>query len=88
MCHSLLDACEFIHVQQGEPQSGDWLASQIMEMKLWRASEASVRATLIRDIRRQGNASRFTKVAEDEVTLREWMKEKQIQKRRPFIAIQ
>ena len=32
--------------EQGEPQSSYWLASQIVEAKLWRASEADVRDAL------------------------------------------
>lgn len=36
MIESLLDACQFVLEDQGEPQSSFWLASQVMEMKLWR----------------------------------------------------
>jgi hypothetical protein len=38
MIETLLDACQFVLEVQGEPQSSYWLASQAMEMKLWRAS--------------------------------------------------
>ena len=62
--YTLLDACEFILEDQGEPQSSYWLASQIMEMKLWRASEADVRDALSKDIAAHGEASLFAKVAE------------------------
>jgi hypothetical protein len=40
MIFTLLDACRFILEVQGEPQSSYWLASQAVEMKLWRASES------------------------------------------------
>jgi len=33
MLDSLLDACEFVVKEQGEPQSCFWLASQTIEMK-------------------------------------------------------
>ena len=46
MIESLLDACQFVLEDQREPQSSFWLASQVMEMKLWRASEADVRDAL------------------------------------------
>lgn len=71
--YTLLDACEFILEDQGEPQSSFWLASLIMELKLWRASEASVRKALIKDISMHGEASLFVKVADDEFALRSWM---------------
>jgi hypothetical protein len=47
MIETLLDACPFVLEFQGEPQSSYWLASQITEMKLWRASEAKVEGRLI-----------------------------------------
>ena len=59
MIETLLDACQFILKEQGEPQSSYWLASQIMEMKLWRASEADVRDALNKDIEKHGESSRF-----------------------------
>jgi len=70
MIGSLLDACEFILIEQGEPQSSYWLASQVMEMKLWRASEADVRDALIKDIGKHGESSRFVALADDEFALR------------------
>jgi hypothetical protein len=70
MIHTLLDACEYILNVQGEAQSSFWLASQIMEMKLWRTSEAKVRNALIKDIQKHGEASLFIKVAVDEFALR------------------
>ena len=54
MIESLLDACQFVLEDQGEPQSSYWLASQVMEMKLWRASEADVRDALKKDIEEHG----------------------------------
>jgi len=59
MIESLLDACHFVLEAQGEPQSSYWLASQVMEMKLWRASEADVRDALKKDIEEHGERSRF-----------------------------
>ena len=70
MIESLLDACQFVLEDQGEPQSSYWLASQIMEMKLWRASEADVRDALKKDIEEHGERSRFVFVGDDEFALR------------------
>jgi hypothetical protein len=67
---SLLDACEVVLKEQGEPQSSYWLASQVMEMKLWRASEADVRDALRKDIAKHGDSSRFVALADDEFGLR------------------
>ena len=75
MIHTLLDACEYILEDQGEPQSSYWLASQIMEMKLWRASEADVCFALTQDIEQHGEASLFIKVTDDVFALRSWTKE-------------
>lgn len=72
---TLLDACEFVLEDQGEPQSSFWLASQIMEMKLWRASEADVRIALNKDIERRGTSSLFVKLDNDEFSLRSWTTE-------------
>jgi len=66
---TLPDACAFILENQGEPQSAYWLASQVVEMKLWRASEAAVRDALNKDIKKNGVSSRFVKVADDEFAL-------------------
>jgi len=75
MIDTLLDACEFILNDQGEPQSSFWLASQAMEMRLWRASEADVREALHKDMEKHGLSSRFVKLADDEFGLRSWAKE-------------
>jgi hypothetical protein len=72
MIYTLLDACEFILNDQGEAQSSYWLASQIMEMKLWRTTEAKVHTALTKDIQQHGEASLFVKVADDEFALRTW----------------
>lgn len=72
MIESLLDACEVVLNEQGEPQSSFWLASQVMEMKLWRASEADVRDGLTKDIEKYDEASRFVRLADDEFALRSW----------------
>jgi len=70
MIETLLDACQFVLESQGEAQSCYWLASQIMEMKLWQASVANVRETLNQDIRQRGEQSRFLQITEDEFALR------------------
>jgi HB1, ASXL, restriction endonuclease HTH domain len=72
MIETLLDACQCVLENQGEAQSSYWLASQIMEMKLWRASEADVRAALNKDIRQRGEQSRFLQIPDDEFALRSW----------------
>lgn len=72
MIDTLLDACEFVLKVQGEPQSSYWLASQVMEMKLWRASEADVRDALNKDLAKLGQSSRFVALPNDEFGLRSW----------------
>ena len=72
MIESLLDACVFVLKEQGEPQSSFWLASQVMEMKLWRASEADVRDALGKDIAKLGDSSRFVALQGGEFGLRSW----------------
>lgn len=74
MIDSLLDACQFVLEDQGEPQSSYWLASQIMEMKLWRACEAAVRDAINKDIAKHGESSRFVPLANHEFALRSWTK--------------
>ena len=49
-----------------------WLASQMVEMRLWRSSEHDVRAALEQDISELGVRSWFVKVADDEWALRSW----------------
>jgi DNA-directed RNA polymerase delta subunit len=72
MIETLLDACQFVLEHQGEPESSNWLASQVMEMKLWRASEADVRDALTKDIEEHGERSRFVLLGDDEFALRSW----------------
>jgi hypothetical protein len=72
MIETLLDACQFVLDDQGEPQSSYWLTSQILEMKLWRASDAEVRDALNKDIELYGKASRFVALADDTFSLRSW----------------
>jgi HB1, ASXL, restriction endonuclease HTH domain len=72
MTETLLDACRFVLEAHGEPQSSYWLASQVMEMKLWRASEADVRDALKKDIKEHGERSRFRFTGDDEFALRSW----------------
>ena len=70
MIRTQLDACRFILEDQGEAQRSYWLASQVVELELWRASESRVWDALDRDIKEHGEPSRFVKVAEDEHALR------------------
>jgi hypothetical protein len=72
---TILDACAFVLENQGEPQNSFWLASQMLEMKLWRASEATVRDALTKDIGEHGASSRFVKVKDDDFALRSWTAE-------------
>ena len=72
MIHRPLDACRFVPEDQGEAQSSYRLASQVVEMNLWRASESQVRAALDRDIEEHGESSSFESVADDEHALRSW----------------
>ncbi len=69
---TILDACRFVLEDQGEAQSSYWLASIMMEMKLWRASESQVRRALDKDIKTFGDSSPFMKVTEDRYALRSW----------------
>jgi hypothetical protein len=67
---TLLDACQYVLEDQGEPQSSYWIASQIMEMKLWRTSEGEVRDVLSKDIAKHGQSSRFMSLADNTFALR------------------
>ena len=75
MIRTLLDACRFLLEDQGEAQSSYWLASLVMEMKLWRASESEVRAALDEEIEEHGESSLFVMAGEDEYGLRSWTAE-------------
>ena len=70
MIETLLDACQFVLDDQGEQQSVYWMTSEIMEMKLWRASDADVRDALNKDIEKHGVSSRFVMMADDVFALR------------------
>jgi hypothetical protein len=50
------------------------MASQMLETKLWRATEADVRDALLKEIEKHGSGSRFTQSESDEFGLRAWMK--------------
>jgi hypothetical protein len=72
MIHTIIEAIEFTLKEQGEPQSPYWLSSQMMEMRLWRASEHDVQAALEKDMKKWGKESQFVKTEEDEYALRSW----------------
>ena len=72
MIDTILDACREVLEINGDPQSPHWLASQMVEMRMWRASEHDVRAALEQDINERGERSLFVKVADDEWALRSW----------------
>ncbi len=74
MIGDILDACREVLEINGDPQSAYWLASQMVEMRMWRASEHDVRAALDQDIDDKGERSLFVKVADDEYALRSWAK--------------
>jgi hypothetical protein len=72
MIDTLLDACQCVLEADGGPISSFWLASQVEEMKLWRATEDKVRKALKRDIKKFGESSRFVELPNDEFGLRCW----------------
>ena len=72
MIRTILDAIKYALEEQGEPQSPYWLASQMMEGRLWKGSEHDVRAALEKDISEFGERSQFVKVADDKWVLRSW----------------
>ena len=74
MICDILDDCRELLEIKGDPQSAYWLASQMVEMRMWRASEHDVRAALVKDISEKGERSLFVKVADDEYALRSWAK--------------
>ncbi len=74
MIGDILDACREVLEINGDPQSAYWLASQMVEMRMWRASEHDVRAALDQDIDEKGERSLFARVADDEYALSSWAK--------------
>lgn len=70
--HNILDAIELVIKEQGESESPDCLASPMIGMKLWQASEHDVRAAREEDLKTTGEKSSFVKLANDEWTLRSW----------------
>lgn len=75
MITTIIDACEFVLKEQGEPQSPYWLSLLVDEMKLRRASEHDVRAALDEDIAQFGQRSQFVKVGDGGYALRSWRME-------------
>jgi hypothetical protein len=74
MIHTILDAIEIILEDQGESQSPFWLASQMLEIGLRRASEHDLRAALEQDFKEFGRRSQFVGTADGEYALRRWTK--------------
>jgi hypothetical protein len=72
MINTILDAIEFVLEELGDPQSPYWLASQMDEMRLWKASQHDVCAALDEDIREFSKNSPFVRLGEDEYALRWW----------------
>ena len=54
MISDILDACREVLEINGDPQTAYWLASQMVEMRMWRASEHDVRAALEQGHRQVG----------------------------------
>ena len=72
MIYTVLDVIELILKDPGEPLSPYWLASQMDEQKLWKASEHDVRAALEKDMKEWGEKTQFVKLNDDESGLRSW----------------
>lgn len=75
LIHTLLDACQLVLEIHGEPLSSFWLASQLMEMKMWKTNEADVRVAIRNDIRKYGDKSSFVEIDDAEFAMRKWAKE-------------
>ena len=73
MIETLLDAIALVLKETGDPESPYWLASQMDEMRLWKASETDIRAALEEDIVKFGEHSRFVKTLNCEFALRSWI---------------
>jgi len=74
MINTILDAIEFVLETDGGKLSPFWLASQMMEGRLWKASEHDVCRALDKDLTEFGERSPFVKVGEDEYALRSWVR--------------
>ncbi len=72
MINTILDACRYVLEDQGEAQSSFWLASIMMDMKLWRPIESKVRHAPDKDIEKYGESFPYLKVGEDLYALRPW----------------
>ena len=72
MIDTILDTCRHLLEINDDRQSSYWLVSQMVEMRLWCASEHDVRAALKEHVREHDERSQFVKVAEDEYALRSW----------------
>ena len=57
MISDILDACREVLEINGDPQTAYWLASQLVEMRMWRANEQDVRAALERNIGKLGEST-------------------------------
>jgi DNA-directed RNA polymerase delta subunit len=77
MIDTILDTCREVLEINGDPQNPYWLASQMMEMRLWRASEHDVRAALEKDISEFDERSPFVKADDDQWALRSWYMEEE-----------
>ena len=51
MIDTILDACRAVLESNGDPQTPFWLASHMVEMRMWRASEHDVRTALEQDMK-------------------------------------
>ena len=75
MIHTILDACQLVLEIHGEPLSSFWLASQLMEMKMWKTNEADVRVAIRNDIQKYGDKSPFVEIGDDEFAMQKWATE-------------
>ncbi|VAX36070.1 hypothetical protein MNBD_PLANCTO02-588 [hydrothermal vent metagenome] len=72
MLYSINDVCKIILEDYGEPMSPYWLASQMVEARMWKANECEVRVALDEEIEKFGESAWFIKTEDDEYSLREW----------------
>lgn len=69
---TLLDACEFVLDQRGEPQSSEQVLALLSEWELARLPEEAIREALLKDIQSLGDKSRFVALGNGLFALREW----------------